>query len=147
MRNKKTTTIFKYVIGIDCGVNTGFAVWSVDEQKFRCVKSLQIHKALSEVERAFKQEPNIKVFIEDARLRKWFGANSTAKLQGAGSVKRDCKIWEDFCKDLGIPYVLVAPKDNMTKLNAVQFINITNYEGVTNEHSRDAAMMIFQRNA
>jgi hypothetical protein len=145
MINKKTTTNFKYAIGIDCGVNTGFAVWSVEGQCFRCVKTLKIHKALAEVASAFKNEKNIKVFIEDARLRKWFGTNSTAKLQGAGSVKRDCKIWEDFCIDLGIPYYLVAPKDNMTKLDSEQFIKFTKWEGSTNEHSRDAGMMVFKR--
>ena len=147
MINKKRELKFDYAIGIDCGVNTGFAVWSVQKNCYLTVKSIAIHGALMEVASAFKAQPNIKVFIEDARLRKWFGKNSTAKLQGAGSIKRDSKIWEDFCKDLNIPYQLVAPKDNKTKLNSVQFKNYTGWRKTTNEHSRDAGMLVFQRSS
>jgi hypothetical protein len=136
---------FDYSIGIDCGVNTGFAVWSAKEVKFVKVASIPIHKALFEVKKAFDSGKNLKVYIEDARLRKWFGSRSNEKLQGAGSVKRDSKIWEDFCKDYQIPYELVNPKDNKTKLDAKQFKAYTRYEGVTNEHSRDASMLVFQR--
>lgn len=147
MINKKRELNFRYAIGIDCGVNTGFAVWDVGKKCYLTIKSIPIHRALAEVVSAFKSEPNIKIFIEDARLRKWFGKNSTAKLQGAGSIKRDSKIWEDFCKDLDIPYRLIAPKDNKTKLTAQQFKAYTGWEKTTNEHSRDAGMLVFQRSS
>jgi hypothetical protein len=136
---------FDYSIGIDCGTNTGFAVWSAKEMKFVKLVSIPIHRALFEVKKAFDSGKNLKVYIEDARLRKWFGANSNSKLQGAGSVKRDSTIWEDFCKDYNIPYQLVSPKENKTKLDVKQFKIYTKYEGKTNEHSRDAGMLVFQR--
>ena len=44
-----------------------------------------------------------------------------------------------------IPHCKGAPKDNKTKLNADQFSRITKWEGRTNEHGRDAAMLIFGR--
>lgn len=136
---------FDYSIGIDCGVNTGFAVWSAKEMKFVKLVCIPIHKALFEVKNAFDNGKNIKVYIEDARLRKWFGSNSNDKLQGAGSVKRDSKIWEDFCRDYEIPYQLISPKDNKTKLDSKQFKIYTKHQGSTNEHSRDAGMLVFQR--
>lgn len=41
------------------------------------------------------------------------------KLQGVGSVKRDCVIWDEFCKDKKIEYYMQHPKHNVTKLTAV----------------------------
>ncbi len=65
------------------------------------------------------------------------------KQQGAGSVKRDCKIWEDFLTDLDIPFEMVAPRKGMTKYSAAAFKKLTGYEGKTSEHARDAAMLVF----
>lgn len=78
---------------------------------------------------------------------KWYNdaGKSRDKLQGAGSIKRDCKIWEDFLRDKGIPFKLIAPKNNTTKLSAPAFKSITGYTGRTCEHSRDAAMMVYGR--
>jgi hypothetical protein len=66
-------------------------------------------------------------------------------LQGAGSVKRDCNIWEEFLTEKRIPFEAVAPKHNVTKLRADAFRNITRWEGRTNEHERDAAMLVYGR--
>ena len=78
-------------IGIDCGVNTGFALWNKKLQKFERVETMQIHRALQEVFILHKQNIVNPIFIrvEDARKRKWFGKNSAAKLQGSGSIKRE----------------------------------------------------------
>lgn len=146
MTNKKRDENFNYAIGIDCGVNTGFAVWSVKEQKLVFVKTLPIHQALLEVYKTFKHEKEIIIIIEDARLRKWFGNNSDAKKQGAGSVKRDSKIWEDFCIDFKIPYRLVNPMNNKTKLDEKTFKHYTGFEGRTSNHARDASMLVFKLN-
>lgn len=143
MTKQKEEQNFNYAIGIDCGVNTGFAVWCINRQKLISVKSLKIHQAILKIIEAKKRGGEIKVYIEDARLRKWFGKDSQLKKQGAGSVKRDSKIWEDFCIDYEIPYQLVNPKDNKTKLDAKTFKTYTKFEGVTNEHSRDASMLVF----
>ena len=82
------------------------------------------------------------VIFEDARLRKWYGSKSDAKLQGAGSVKRDSSIWEDFLKDKGIPFQGIHPLQGLTKLTSVYFKRITKWDGKTSEHSRDAAMLV-----
>jgi len=140
-------------IGIDPGVNTGYAEWSVKQQKFLAVDSGTLNKVLVRLYRLEDYRKNvdqkafIHVFMEDARQRKWYGTtaqNDRARLQGAGSIKRDCQIIEDACKDWGIPITLVAPKNNVTKLSAEQFKKLTGWQGRTNEHARDAAMLVFQ---
>ncbi|EMN93341.1 hypothetical protein LEP1GSC112_0438 [Leptospira interrogans serovar Pomona str. UT364] len=93
----------------------------------------------------YKNDLEICLLIEDARKRKWFGPNADAKRQGAGSVKRDCALWEDFCNREGIPFRLVHPKRGATKWDEMQFKTYTGWTGRTSEHSRDAAMLIVGR--
>lgn len=100
----------KVLIGIDTGVNTGFAV-AFDQGnggQLHDVESLTITQAMSKVLELVEGhgKENLMLFIEDARLRTWFGnadarqARSGAGVrEGIGSVKRDAQIWEDWCKD------------------------------------------------
>ena len=135
-------------IGIDTGRDTGFAVW--DGARFLELDTKTISSALLEVRRYaanFGRE-NITVYIEDARLRKWIPQESSrsdyrGKLMGAGSVKRDATIWEDYCKEDEIRLVKVPPKYNTTKLAPQVFARITGYKARTSEHARDAAMLVF----
>jgi len=132
-------------IGIDAGTKTGFAAWDNRLKKFLQITTLQIHEAMRIV--SDYKDHNIYVRVEDARKRTWYGKMSReqerSKLQGVGSVKRDCSIWDDFLKDLGVRYEMVEPKRNVTKLSHEQFVNLTGYDKRTNEHSRDAAMLVF----
>lgn len=134
-------------IGIDPGTHTGVAVWASRGGKFLSLETLPIHRAISKV--GFIAEiykGDVQVVFEDARKRTWFGKGDTnAKLQGAGSVKRDCSIWEDFCKDYGIPFQAIPPVKGATKVTAEYFKMISHYEGRTSEHSRDAAMLVIGR--
>ena len=84
------------------------------------------------------------VRIEDARQRRWLGNKGREALQGAGSIKRDATIWEDFLTDKKIPFEMVAPSRNSTKLSAEVFKRLTGWQGRTSEHSRDAAMLVFK---
>lgn len=139
---------YTYYIGIDCGVNTGICVWDSARKKMQYLNSLPIHKAMDEVK--YWQRYSVdKIFVrvEDARLRKWVPHEKNEKAErgrreGAGSVKRDAKIWEDFLNDIGIPYELVAPKDNKTKVDAEYFKKLTGYDKRTNDHERDAGMLV-----
>lgn len=129
-------------IGIDTGVHTGVGVWDPVAQCLELVETMTITQAL-ELVLQYRSQGDVTVYIEDARLRKWFGTSGREKLQGAGSVKRDAKIWEDFCNEHGILHRMVAPRDNRTKMSATQFCNITKWDGRTSEHSRDAALLVF----
>ncbi len=127
-------------IGIDPGKHTGVAVWDDNERNFTYIDTMHIHRALRQVKsmRAMINE----VVIEDARVT-WFKGDP-AKRQGAGSIKRDCTIWEDFCTDYEIPFRFVRPRKILTKLTADQFESLTGYKGKTSVHARDAAMLVFQ---
>ena len=129
-------------IGIDPGTKTGFAVWNIKDKKFIQIKTITIHNALFMTHNYHKHH-NIKVIVEDARARKWFGGNSESKEQGAGSIKRDCSIWEAFLTDYKIPFEMVHPQKAMTKWTGDLFNKSTGYKGITSEHGRDAALLVF----
>jgi len=131
-------------IGLDTGTHTGFAVWDKGKRELTELSTLKIHRAMERV-RELSVSDEIVVYFEDARLRTWFGNAGREALQGAGSVKRDCSIWEDYLTDLGVEWHAVAPKNNATKLNATFFEKITGWKGRTSEHARDAAMLVFNR--
>lgn len=132
------------IIGIDPGVNTGFAVWNTKKKELIFIDTLLIHEAMREVSAYQRLHHNdIFVRVEDARKRNWFGNAGREQLQGAGSIKRDCKIWEDFLTDSGIAFDLVPPKNNKTKMKDDAFKKITGWRGVTSYHGRDAALLVF----
>lgn len=133
------------IIGIDTGVNTGVAIFNITEQKFEFIGSMAIHKALKIVE---AEKPAL-VRVEDARLYRHCGKTNPAIIQQVGSVKRDAVIWEAFLKDLSLFYEMVSPADNETKLTSAEFKQRTGWQMMTNEHSRDAGMLVWgwtQRN-
>ncbi len=133
-------------IGIDPGTNTGFAKSIAG--RLHEVKTYNIVQAMDAVAHSARwaksNDKRLVVYIEDARLRKWV-TGGREKLQGVGSVKRDCGIWEEFCVHHDIHFVLVAPKNNKTKLSAEQFKRLTGWTHRTSEHARDAVMLIWGR--
>ena len=135
-------------IGIDPGTHTGVAVWDTKEGRFLSLETLPIHQALIIVMMwRDKIGHDLQVVFEDARQRTWFGRdkNTNAKLQGAGSIKRDCSIWEDFCKDYQIPFLAVPPIKGGTKLSEAYLKTISGWKGRTSNHARDAAMLVIGR--
>ena len=135
----------QYFIGIDPGKNTGMAVYDKKEKRLLSVESVAIHVCFQKVILFVKKygRSNVFIRIEDARLRTWFGDSGPEKWKGAGSIMRDCTIWEDFLKDLGASFELVAPRRNKTKTDASFFKKATGWIGRTNEHARDAAMLVY----
>lgn len=134
-------------IGIDPGTHTGVAVWDSKEGRFLSLETMPIHIALTRVLAiAERHRDDVQVIFEDARLRTWFGkGNVSAKAQGAGSVKRDCSIWEDFLTDSEIPFLTTKPGNVATKVTPSWFRKLTGWEGRCSEHARDAAMLVFGR--
>lgn len=141
-------------IGIDTGTNTGYAEWDSKKGRLLEVDSLPIHKAMERVKAYADQEKAtgeklVCVRVEDPRQRNWFGTERMTReeerkrLQGVGSVKRDASIWEDYLKYLGVSFEMVAPKRNVTKLKQETFKRYTGWDKRTNEHGRDAAMLVF----
>lgn len=136
------------LVGIDTGVNTGICVYSRTEKKILSLDTVKIHQALTLVKLTHELNAGrLFVRVEDARLRKWVPRqkNESAergRREGAGSVKRDASVWEDFLTDMEIPFEMVAPKNNATKMKPDFFKKITKWEGKTTSHSRDAAALV-----
>lgn len=151
-------------IGIDPGVNTGFAIWSTDRFALVRVESMSIIRAMGEVQlyaesrleldSALQRDHEFIVIVEDARKRKWSGGfreidentekYGAAAREGVGSVKRDCSIWEEFLTEHQIPHEMRFPR--ATKMLAAPFKRLTLWPERTNQHARDAAMIVFQLN-
>ena len=135
-------------IGIDPGTHTGIAVWDSEEKKFLYMDTLPIHRALDVVDLWYrKHSGRVMVIFEDARKRKTFRQEygNISKLQGAGSIKRDCSIWEDFLTDLDIPFQSPPPSIGKTKPRPEYFTKLTGWKERTSNHARDAAMIVFGR--
>jgi len=133
-------------IGIDTGVHTGIAVWNSSAKCFCLIKTVLIHQALLYVLQ-YSQDARyelIRVRVEDARKRSMSKTHPDyyKKQQGVGSVKRDAVIWDDFLKYYAIPYEMVAPQSNMTKMSEEKFRQMTGLF-VASNHSRDAACLVF----
>ena len=135
----------KIFIGIDPGVKTGLAL-SVNKQLIQVV-TMDIYAGQAWVLETINNYSDVIVLvrIENPNLRKWYGANANAKLQGAGSIKRDYSIWKKFLEYHAISYEDVDPKTIKTKLDHKTFCNLTKWKARTSEHSRDAAMMVFKK--
>lgn len=132
-------------MGVDPGVHTGLAVWNVKTRNFELLRALKLHEALDVVTRIHALGRLRRVVFEDARLRRWFGAAGREQLQGAGSVKRDCGVWQEFLEDSGMAYEAVSPQAKGRKLDAAAFKRLTGWTASTNEHARDAAMLVYGR--
>lgn len=129
-------------IGIDPGTHTGLAVW--DGEKFLKIGTYKILDAINIVS-TLSDSDEVIVYFEDARQRKWYGARSSEKLQGAGSIKRDCAIWEEFLNASDIPFRMIAPSKGCTKMSDERFRSLTGWGKITSNHARDAAMLVFGR--
>lgn len=131
-------------IGIDTGTHTGIAIWNATKKQFERIATLPIHKAMDLVKEYYATHgSSLKVRYEDARL--WMHHQNTDKgrIQGAGSIKRDGAIWEAFLTDLKVNYESVRPNNKITKLDKEQFARHTRYTGLTSNHGRDAAMLVY----
>jgi hypothetical protein len=129
------------IIGLDPGVKTGFAIWNCDKKEFEEVGSRGIVSAMQIIK--WKANDIKLIRFEDARQRTWFGGKGREALQGAGSIKRDCKIWQEFCEYYKFSFEMIKPVKGQTKWDSAYFKKVTGWTGRTNEHGRDAAVLIF----
>lgn len=151
MRKRIFSKTHRVLVGIDPGKITGFAVYSRLDKKLLQVESYAIHEALEEVK--FVRNTygiDILVRFEDARQRQYLpkeknNSEYRGKLMGAGSIQRDCTIWEDFLKGNGIDYEMVPPSSGMTKWSEEYFRKVTAWQKRTSNHARDAAVLVFHK--
>jgi hypothetical protein len=138
------TKPYQVVIGIDSGTKTGFAQYDKRQKRFTVIETVKIHTAMFRIRELHAAGTPLLVVVEDARQATFNRSNSKDmhRAQGAGSVKRDAAIWQDFLDDENIQYLLRRPDKAKTKWPAKVFQQATGFTGRTSEHARDAAIMI-----
>lgn len=136
------------IVGIDPGVNTGFAV--TDNGSFTDICTLTFTEAQAWCLNCIKcyreqgRTDTLELVIEDPRRQFVpYAQREPQRIKGVGSVERDCKLWIEFCEFYEIPYRLVKP-GKYRKVDAKTFNMWTGWKDRTSEHARAAAMMIFE---
>lgn len=143
------------LVGIDPGTVTGLAMADPATGKLISVSSMDAFEAMEVIKSAKVMNTcgaavTMLVVFEDARRHKVPSSRQLHKgskfLQGVGSVKRDCNLWEGFLRKHEIPFVTKRPSARMTKWKAEQFARITGWSARTNNHGRDAALLVWNIN-
>jgi hypothetical protein len=134
----------RYEIGIDPGTKTGISI--VENGVLISVQTCGIIKAMAIIRDIFESgNRNFALHVENPNFRKHFGQTGREKLQGAGSIKRDFAIWQEFADSLGIPLHPVAPAAIGSQFdNVAVFQAATGWKGVTSQHARDAVKIVFK---
>ena len=129
------------MIGIDPGTNTGIAIKC--DGNIILIETVTIIEAINLVKEYvdYHGTNNVKVRIEDARLRKFFAETGPEKWKGAGSIKRDCVIWETEMERCKINYEMVNPM-HVKATDKKTFKALTGISKRTSIHAREAAWMI-----
>lgn len=130
------------IIGIDPGVQTGVAIYEGGHLEHLATIEVHGYYTLLQSER-----PGL-VIVEDSRLQshvftapKITGNAKNKVARNIGMVDGFCHLLESLCKALEIEIISVSPLGKGSKYNAKVFGQITGYQGRTNQHERDAAMV------
>jgi hypothetical protein len=150
-----TDARYDYALGIDPGTSTGVALALPEPEalgyRWAELQTLPLHRALAYVQDhvlRLATEPGcarVLVVVEDARL---ISGPAHQKL-GAGSIRRDCKVWEELLADLGaeldgLRIIFVKPtRGGLRKLTAEQLATYTGCQLKGSQHARDAAGLLF----
>lgn len=134
----------KKVVGIDPGVNTGWAMYTSGKLVLLdTIEPIDIQSFI------LTREADLFVF-EDSRLQSavWVPSKNKAVANNIarkiGQVDALCAIIQDTCERYDIKYMRVSPKAKGGKMNAEDFNMLTGWTGRSNQHERDAAMVAFQ---
>ena len=129
------------LLGIDPGQNTGLAIFDGGRlAELRTITPVEIDRAITSI------MPG-RVVFEDSRLQSHLWTTSTAKAtlakiaRNVGEVDAWCKLIVAVCAGLDIPAHSVSPLGKGKKMAADQFQRITGWDGPSNQHCRDAAMV------
>jgi hypothetical protein len=138
-------------IGIDPGVNTGYAVWDSAERAIISMRTTSFWDVVDELYRLDASSVNFHVHIEDPNGNKpVFGkksASSPATMQkigqNVGSNKREASLLITLCQRNSWVYTAHVPKKS--KVKADEFKRLTGISERTSQHVRDAVLLVIGR--
>jgi hypothetical protein len=162
---------YKLYIGIDCGNNTGFAVWHSNKKEFLEIGSCTFWESIDKIiEYCLLSNIlyDIVFIIEDVVAHSsTFGATKTyqstqgnhnqkigavcKQAERVGSVKDKTTLTLEFLERQqklsdNLTIKKIPPtKASGTKVSAEYFNKLTGWDKRSNEHGRDAAMLVFGR--
>jgi hypothetical protein len=136
-----------YTIGIDPGKDTGVAVYCTDRQTLIAVHSMSFWEAYRFVQDYdFGVIKEVVVEVPDSKHVWQKAASSPRALQrqgvNVGSVIREAELMAEGLERLGYKVKRVPPRK---KIAAAEFIHWTGWSQKTNQHARDAAMLVYRR--
>jgi hypothetical protein len=135
----------KILIGIDPGIHNGFAQYDPATKTLTSVASKQTWEVIMALD-LLKDIADIHVYIENPKTWRPFGGKDQShRLKGAGSVTARFQAIEEYMTANKIAFTKTKIQGGIKKLDKQRFEAITGYKGKTNEHGRDAAMIVFGR--
>lgn len=150
-----------YVLALDPGTSTGLALAGREPLldgrgpwRWLALRTLPLHRAIPLVLQALEAlgPERMLVLVEDARLVK-HGTREERK-QGAGSVKRDCAIWDAALADaavelalgprLCVQFVKPGGRWSLRKVEPCKLALVTGCTLAGSVHARDAAAVAWE---
>lgn len=155
-------------VGIDGGRQIGFAVWNRDRTRFEHITTYSFWECIDELKSLNDyckgKGHNLTIVIEDVSankttfkrkgLKKWADGKGielneriTNKIsRNVGSVMRETDLLIEWIERNGIKLIKSRPtKKSLTKLSSETYKNTTKEERETNQHERDASMLVWRR--
>ena len=133
------------ILGIDPGAKIGMAIYQ--DGKLKSLHTTDLLGALSFI----RIERPALVVIEDSTLQSHIftapGLRHAAAMKIArniGEVDMACKLIKYVCRDCGIGYSSLSPKDKGKKMDRAAFAKITGWQEACNQHERDAGMVAWR---
>lgn len=147
----------RYVVGIDPGVKTGFAVWDRDGRRLLSVETADFWTVFFQISNAPILRPEDTVVVVEVahyapvfRERKAKGQNENhaARLaQNVGQVMREAKLLAEGLRRLGYEVIEQKPLGKAKKAadDVRDFERLTGWTERTSQHARDAARLCYGR--
>lgn len=133
--------MIKRYIGVDPGTTTGLA--EIMDGKYHNIAQYNIIQAMEYIRYLHKLEIyDIHLHVENPNKRTYYKPGTA---QGAGSIKRDYKIWTEFAQHHNIKLFPISPAAIGSDFDNEQIFHAaTGYSKKCGKHARDAAKIIFK---
>jgi len=131
----------KFTIGIDPGKSTGVAIYDRQSKKLIALSNENFVSALNLIKTSVAPDDVFACVVEVPRTKaNWHKDKSGTTAHNIGRVCREAELMSAMLMDMGYKVITQPPKG---KVKANVFKQITGWEGSSNEHTRDAAMLCF----
>lgn len=136
------------LVGVDPGEKTGICYYDPVKKKIQDLVTVKPNNFLRMIEVAIRE--GYIFYIEDSRKQSHVWSADGKSKGSANKIARDvgridmiCSLAEDKAKDYGVPIHFISPLKKGAKLSGGPFEVLTGWSKRSNQHERDAAMLVF----